>query len=193
MRDDIHKKVPRPYRVQQWVKRAVNDADRLNGRSLAALDDAIRDACNREISDAFRRGLLQALASPPGLFGPLGDVSSARDLGSRGGHLEAEILSETKRLIARGGPIDTVAVAALTGIIEARVQADIRAAAPVLLATRDRKAWAVVNQMKADAGMADCAEHARNVFAGLRTVVRPSLPQITADEDLSAHAARGGA
>src|SRR5437868_9485260 len=101
MRDDIHKKVPRPYHVQQWVKRAINDADREHGRSLLALENAIADACQREISGPFRRALVKALQAP-GLFGPLGDVYSPRYLGSIGGHLEGEILSETKRLLACG-------------------------------------------------------------------------------------------
>jgi hypothetical protein len=129
MRDDIHKKVPRPYRVQKWVKCAINDADREHGRSLSALDDAIVDACRREISDAFRRELVKALQAP-GLFGPLGNVHSPRDLGSIGGHLEGEILSETKRLLACGHAPSTAAQAALAGVLKARVEADIRATAP---------------------------------------------------------------
>src|SRR5258705_10593674 len=106
MRDDIHKKVPRPYRVQQWVKRAVNDADRESGRSVPALDDAIADTCRREISEPFRRALLRELKTTPGLLIPLANVSSPRDLGSIGGHLEAEVLSETKRLLACGHSIE---------------------------------------------------------------------------------------
>ena len=192
MRDDIHKQVPRPRWVQQWVKRAVNDADRLNGRSLDALNDSIRQTCSHEISAEFRNKFLQELAEPAGLFGPLGNIRSPRDLGSPGGHLEAEVLSEAKRLLARGHSTDTVGVMALASVLETRVQADIRAASPVLLGTRDRKAWLVVNQMQADAGMVDCTDHARAALTpATRNAGRPTQPRITPDEDLRSRAAAG--
>lgn len=182
MRDDIHKKVPRPYRVQQWVKRAVNDADREHGRSLPALDGAIVDTCRREISDVFRRKLMSALRAP-GLLGPLGDVHSPRDLGCVGGHLEAQILSETKRLLACGSSPDTAAQAAIAGLLKARVEADIRATAPVLLGTQDPKARSVLEHMRGDASSADYGKHARNVLASDRAL-RSTPPRVDADENL---------
>lgn len=193
MRDDIHKRVPRPHWVQNWVKRAVNNADRLSGRSLDALNDSIRTTCQKEISETFRQGLVAALNSPPGLFGTLGDVSTPRDLGSRGGHLEAEVLSETKRLLARGHSLTTVAEAAVTSVLEARVQSDIRAVAPVLLGTRDRKAWLVVNHMQADAETADCAAHARAFMGSVeRPAYRISRAPLSMDEDMRGLAGSGG-
>jgi hypothetical protein len=193
MRDDIHKKVPRPYRVQQWVKRAVNDADRENGRSLPALDAAISDACRREISEAFRRGLIRELQNTPGLLVPLANVMSPRDLGSIGGHLEAEVLSETKRLLASGHSIDSAPIAALASALNARVQADIRATAPVLLATQDPKAAVVLNQMRQDARSADCEMHARNLLSSMdRVSSRPTRESVSADEDMLGGVFAGG-
>jgi hypothetical protein len=193
MRDDIHKKVPRPYRVQQWVKRAVNDADRKNGRSLPALDATIADTCRREISEAFRRGLIRELQNTPGLLVPLANIMSPRDLDSIGGHLEAEVLSETKRLLASGHSIDSAPIAALTSALNARVQADIRATAPVLLATQDPKAAVVLNQMRQDARSADCEKHARNLLSSTdRISSRPTRQSVSADEDMLGGAFAGG-
>jgi hypothetical protein len=193
MRDDIHKKVPRPYRVQQWVKRAVNDADRENGRSLPALDAAIADTSRREISEAFRRGLIRELQNTPGLLIPLANVMSPRDLGSIGGHLEAEVLSETKRLLASGHSIENAPIAALASALNARVQADIRATAPVLLATQDPKAAVVLNQMRQDARSADCEMHARNLLSSMdRVSSRPTRQSVSADEDMLGGAFAGG-
>jgi hypothetical protein len=191
MRDDIHKKVPRPCRIQQWVKRAINDADREHGRSLSALADAIADTCQREISPAFRRELVKAVQAP-GLFGPLGDVDSPRDLGSMGGHLEGEILSETKRLLAGGHERDTAAQAALAGVLRARVEADIRATAPVLLATQDPKARVVLEHMRGDAAATNYDLHALNVLANAPRVAPSAGSGLDADENLLGTAFAGG-
>jgi hypothetical protein len=102
VRDDIHKKVPRPAAVQTWIRRSINDADRLNDRSLQALNDAIIDTWKREISPSFLRGLQKEIT---GLFRTLDNVESPRDVGGRGGHWEYEILSETKRFVAAGQPL----------------------------------------------------------------------------------------
>jgi hypothetical protein len=182
MRDDIHKKVPRPPSVQKWVKRAVNDADREHGRSLPALDDAIADTCRRGISQAFRRNLLRELRASPNLFGPIENVNSPRDLGSVGGHLEAEFLSETKRLLACGHSIDSAPVSALAGVLRARVQADIRAATPVLLATLDPKARIILDRMHRDAAAVDCEKHARTVLS--QESVSQTRQRVDADEDM---------
>src|SRR3546814_11636917 len=71
MRDDIHKKVPRPPAVQKWVRNAVNDADRAADRSFGALGDAILDFVKREISSKFVAALCHELSKPAELFQPL--------------------------------------------------------------------------------------------------------------------------
>jgi len=183
MRDDIHKKVPLAGRVQQWVKLAVNDADRENGRSLPALDEAIDDTCRREISEALRRGILRALQASE-LFGPLGDVHSPRDLGSRGGHLERELLSETKRLLECGHSRDSAAIDALAGVLRARVQAYIRAVAPALHATQEPKAHIVLDQMHRDAAAADYHAHARAILGDETRADKLVRPRVDADENM---------
>jgi hypothetical protein len=194
MRDDIHKKVPRPYRVQQWVKRSVNDADRLNGRALEALNDAIRDYCNREISPSFRLGMKRKLESAPSLFGPLSDVDSPRDVGGRGGPLEADALSETKRLIASGQAPQVAFEQAVARVCQERVQADIRATEPALLKTRDPKAKTVLSHMQGDASKAAYAEIAREVCdGGSRVPQNRAQRKLSADEDLLGGRAAGGA
>ena len=116
----------------------------------------------------------------------------ARVMESRFKGLSDIALSEAKRLLARGHSTDTVGVMALASVLETRVQADIRAASPVLLGTRDRKAWLVVNQMQADAGMVDCTDHARAALTpATRNAGRPTQPRITPDEDLRSRAAAG--
>jgi hypothetical protein len=190
MRDDIHKKVPRTNRVRQWVKLAVNDADREQGRSLLALDDAIADGCRREISAAFRRALVKTLQYS--LFGTLEHVHSARDLGSLGGHMEAEILSETKRLLACGHSRDTAAEAGLASVLKSRVEADIRATEPVLLGTKASKARIVLQQMRRDALAANYERHARSVLANERRVARSARPHVDADENMLGDALAGG-
>lgn len=183
MRDDIHKKVPRPRSVQRWVKRAINDADREHGRSLIALEDAIADTCRREISNDFRRGLLRRLREP-GLLAPLGDVHSPRDLGSTGGHLENDILSDAKRFLASGLSPERSTEAALAGALKRRVESDIRATAPVLIGTKDPKARAVLEQMRRDATSADYQKHVRLVLGTESQAARPIRSNLDPDEDM---------
>src|SRR3546814_20109556 len=100
MRDDIHKKVPRPPAVQKWVRNAVNDADRAADRSFGALGDAILDFVKREISSKFVAALCHELSKPPELFQPLLDATSPRYLNWRCWPVECELLPSAKRRIA---------------------------------------------------------------------------------------------
>ena len=139
MRDDIHKSVPRPPAIQRWVRFNVNDADRLAGRGVGALEDAMGDTCRRELGPDFVRGLIKALTAPTQLFGTLDDAASPRDLGGRGGPTEWEVLTEAKRLSASGTRPEAVAQAAIAAVMKSRVEADIRVSAPSFRDTTKRR------------------------------------------------------
>ncbi len=194
MRDDIHKKVPRPPQVQKWVKRSINDADRQNGRSLDALNDAIDDMRKREISSAFLRGMIREVSATPNLFGPLGHVETARDVGGRGGHLESEIFSETKRMIAGGQKPEAAFQTATADALRGRVLADIRLTEPVLLGTRDAKAAVVIAHMKIEAERASYTAFAKRM-CGEAAAEMPSRSSgtLTLDDDLLNGAGAGRA
>src|SRR5258708_24816839 len=105
MRDDIHKSVPRPPKVQQWVKCALREADRVTGRSVEALAVAMNDACKREISVGFLNGIKAHLQGLPDLFGPLDVVAHPRDVAGTGGQLEVDMLYCLHRRVAEGLPL----------------------------------------------------------------------------------------
>lgn len=164
MRDDIHKKVPRPRSVQTWVRLTQNDADRGVGRPFEAFVECQRDSARRELSKTFVQNLVEQCSRAKTLLGPLGDVISPRDLGGRGGPAEMEVLSEAKRLIANGAGADTPRLAIQT-FLEGRAQADIRATAAVL-PPRDRKTPVMLESMHADAARADYRGIAGSVCSG---------------------------
>lgn len=165
MRDDIHKRVPRPPCVQRWVKLSVNDADRANGRSIEALRASIQNTCGREISSSFLQGIRAELSGASGMFKPLEMAGSARQVGGRGGHLETEVFNEVKRLLGRGDRGDGALVNALAGALENRCQADIRATQAVL-PPRDPKTGIVLRQMRKDAANVNFVEAAQKLCIG---------------------------
>ncbi len=192
MRDDIHKKVPRPPSIQRWVRLSVSDADRLAGRPFDALNRAQLDACRREIAPAFIREFVAELNSTPGLFGHLASAHSPRDLGGQGGPLEMDILSEAKRLVAMRLPPMTVAALAIANVMELRAQADIRAAAAVF-PVRDPKSVVVLNSMRDDVRRADFRGLGESVVNG--AVFQPgrrSRQSFDLDGDLRVGAMGGG-
>jgi hypothetical protein len=165
MRDDIHKTVPRPPAVQRWVRLTVNDADRLADRGFDGLQAAMRDMCRRELSPSFVQELRKALSGASGLFGPLSDAASPRDLHGRGGPAEWEVLNEAKRLIAKGVQSQSVARRAIEAAIGNRADADIRVTAAVL-PRWDKKTSVVLESMKSDARRMDYGALAESVCNG---------------------------
>lgn len=192
MRDDIHKRVPKPPAVQKWVRLSVNDADRRTDRPFDALQDAMRDTCRRELSPTFVGALVQALNAPAELFGHLNDAASPRDLGGRGGTAEWEVLSEAKRLIAKGTQPQLTAHAAIASVMKTRVDADIRVTAAVF-PRRDIKTPVVLDSMKADARRVDFHAFADSVCNG--QVYEPrsrARPAIDLDGDMRGTRSGGG-
>jgi hypothetical protein len=165
MRDDIHKRVARPFKVQNWVRLCVNDADREGGRSFAGLQDAADDTCRRELSKPFVQNLINALNATGQLFAPLSDVVSPRDLGGRGGHTEQEVVTETKRLIAIGVSPQSAGKQAIETTMRNRVTADIRVTAAVL-PPNDKKTPVVLSSMRSDAQRLNYSALADNVCNG---------------------------
>lgn len=184
MRDDIHKRVPRPPKVQRWVRLALREADRLADRSVGALEDAVRDACKSEISGGFLRGLQRYMdIDQTDLFGALGGVQSPRELGGDGSPMERAILSDCQRLTASGRSLQEAAQEALGDALRERSRADIRAAEPVLLPTRDPEAYRAIDQMKADVGKLDYRAIAAERL-GLQERQPRSAPALSPDENL---------
>lgn len=133
MRDDIHKKVPRPSKVQKWIKLCLRPADREAGRSLEALGEALRDEFHQGISPGFRNGLIAQFEGLPSLFSPLEFIHHPRDLGGIGTLLECSILNGITRRLAEGeSPRDAIRNAGID-IATSRVESDIRCAEPILL------------------------------------------------------------
>lgn len=186
MRDDLHKKVPRPPKVQTWVKRCLNDADRFSGRSGAALHDAIHDTCNRDISSSFRKNLAEKVSAPTGLFSPLEGINSPRDLGSPGSHLESEVLCRTKRLLEAGVEAKLAVAKAYESALKVSVDADIRATAPVFAAERLSDATAILKHMRSDAAGVDYPAIVEKLCIP-QTAFKPIRPRktIAADENLA--------
>lgn len=184
MRDDIHKKVPRPPSIQRWVRMAVNDADRLADRPFEALRTAQADTCRREISPAFVRELTHVLNASPGLFGYLDSAMTPRDLSGRGGPAEMEILSEAKRLVACGMSPSSVAHSAIASTMRNRAEADIRATAAVL-PRGDAKTPVVLDAMRENARRVDYGALAELVCNGAVYEIRTGGRQtIDMDGDL---------
>ncbi|MDF0522193.1 hypothetical protein GPL17_35955 [Bradyrhizobium yuanmingense] len=165
MRDDIHKKVPRPPKVQRWVRLSVNDADRLAGRGFDGFQDAMHDACRRDLGAGFIAELKKALNGPGGLFGHLSDAASPRDLRGRGGPAEWEVLTEAKRLVATGVSPQTIAQRAVETVMKNRADADIRVTAAVL-PRYDKKTAVLLESMKSDARRMDYKALAASVCSG---------------------------
>jgi hypothetical protein len=184
MRDDIHKRVPRPFRVQQWVRLSVNDADREAGRSFNGLEAAAGDACRREFGKNFVQNFLEALNRGDQLFAPLSDVASPRDLSGRGSPAESETITEAKRLIAMGVSRQSVGVQAIETTMRNRVAADIRVTAATLPA-RDPKTPVVLDNMRADAQRLDYRALAERVCNGqVHETRRSNTQSFDVDVDL---------
>jgi hypothetical protein len=184
MRDDIHKRVPRPPKVQRWVKLALREADRLADRTAGALEDAVHDACKSEISGGLLRGLLRYMnMDQSDLFGALGGVQSPRELGGDGSPMERTILSDCQRLTASGRSLREAAQEAIADALRERSHADIRAAEPVLLPTRDPEAYRAIDQMKADVGEFNYRAIAAERL-GLQERQPRSAPALSPDENL---------
>ncbi len=182
MRDDIHKKVPRPRSVQNWVRLTQNDADRGAGRPYDAFVECQRDSARRELSKTFVQNLIEQCSRAATLLGPLGDVVSPRDLGGRGGPAEMEVLSEAKRLIAGGARADAPLMA-IQNFMEGRAQADIRATAAVL-PPRDKKTPVMLESMHADAARANYRSLAESVCSGEVYERRGKRTSLDVDADL---------
>jgi hypothetical protein len=184
MRDDIHKRVPRPPAVQRWVRLSVNDADREGGRSFDGLQAAAEDTCKREIGKGFVQNLLTALNRPDHLFAPLSDVISPRDLNGRGGPAEAEVITECKRLMASGVSPQAAGAQAIETTMRNRIAADIRVTAATL-PQRDRKTPVVLDSMRADAQRLNYRALAESVCNGqIYEARRRVAPAIDLDSDL---------
>ena len=193
MRDDIHRSVPRPAKVQQWVKCALREADRVTGRSVDALAVAMDDACKREISAGFLTGIKAHLQGLPDLFGPLDGVAHPRDLGGSGGQLEVDMLSCVQRRVAEGQSLRDAITQGFGEALSARNDADIRAAEPVLLGSDDPRARSGISQMRKDAASIDCLSRAESLLElqpGV-SVARPAH-RLSADEDLLGGTFRNG-
>jgi hypothetical protein len=185
MRDDIHKKVPRPREVQSWVKSATRAADRETGKTMEKLETSVRYAA-RELGARFVEGLKGRLADGGGdLFG-LSGVQSPRELGGSGSTLERQVLSDCQRRIASGDAAADAIHGAIEDALRDRSCADIRAAEPVLLPEGGRKA---IDQMKKDVAGLNYGKLATDVIGGERRVTVGRVP-LSADEDLLAPAAR---
>ncbi len=192
MRDDIHKRVPRPRKVQRWVQFALREADRLNGRTLGALEDAQREVSRQEISDSFLRGLRrQAESETTDLFGLLGGVQSPRDIGGAGGPVERFILAECQRAVASGRELRDALPDALADALKERARADIRAAEPVLLPTQETEAFKAIEQMKEDVERVNLRAIARERL-GLAEREPRAIATVSADEDLLGQRSKGG-
>ncbi len=172
MRDDIHKRVPRPPATQRWVRMAVNDADRTAGRSFEACEGTLRDTCKRKISQDFVRGLQGALNKPAELFEPLANVLTPRDVGGRGGHLEMEALSECRRLLDGGAAPEIAVSESIAAVMKNRSLADIRATQAVL-PHRDPKSSVVLDSMKSDVSRINFKTLADSVCSGQLYEPRP--------------------
>ena len=184
MRDDIHKRVPRPPKVRRWVRLTLREADRLAGRTEGALEDAVRDACKSEISGGFLHGLQHYMhMDQRNLFGVLGGVQSPRDLGGDGSPMERAILSDCQLLTTSGRSLREAAQEAIAGALRERSHADIRAAEPVLLPTRDPEAYRAIDQMKADVDKLDYRAIAAERL-GLQERQSRSVPTLSPDENL---------
>lgn len=192
MRDDIHKRVPRPPKVQRWVKYALREPDRLSGRSGLALEAASREVC-KEIPGSFLRELRKVIESDKSdLFSALEGISSPRDIGGSGSAIERRILGDCQRAAASGSATNDIILGAVASALKDRSLADIRAAEPVLLPTREHEARNAINQMRVDVGALDygriAAEH-----MGLQERGPRVSTSISPDENLLAPAKNGGA
>jgi hypothetical protein len=163
----------------------VSDAHRLSGRAAAALDDAMRDNCRREISTAFIRKAARLLNDELGFFSPFDLIRSSRDLGGSGCPLEREVFSEAKRLCAVGGVAGAqILEIAIANSLRNRNQSDIRATAAVL-PVRDAKSTVVLTHMQSDALAADARAIAREVCEkGRMAAPARGRQRLDADEDL---------
>lgn len=192
MRDDIHKRVPRPPKIRRWVQYALREPDRLSGRSGLALEAASREVC-KEISRSFLRRLQKIIESDKSdLFNAVGGISSPRDIGGSGSAIERRILGDCQRAATSGSATNDIILGAVANALKDRSFADIRAAEPVLLPTRDQEARNAINQMRVDVGALDyrriAAEH-----MGLQQRAPRVSTSISPDEDLLAPAKNGGA
>ncbi|MER8446556.1 hypothetical protein NKH52_25540 [Mesorhizobium sp. M1066] len=154
MRDDIHKEVPRPAKIQKWIKLCLRPADRNTGRTVDALSDALRDAFRQEVTSGFRNGIVAALEGLPSLFSPLELVDHPKDLGGIGSVMECNILNCIKRRVAEGEDLRNAIWNAGIEMAASRVDSDIRCAEPILLADSKSNRHGIA-QMQNDAADVD--------------------------------------
>ncbi|MEO1029178.1 MAG: hypothetical protein AAFX02_09005 [Pseudomonadota bacterium] len=166
MRDDIHKKVPRPRKTQEWVKHALREADRVAGRSLKSLEASLDDACERELSPGFRLGVDRLLNGLPNLYGEFEEIESPRAIGGIGGPLEDEYLNEAQRAFKAGAPLEEALQEGLAKALRNRTEGDIRATEPVLAGSDDPDAKQGIEQMKRDAQHVDYSQAAKRSLNG---------------------------
>lgn len=185
MRDDIHKKVPRPRKTQEWVKHALRQADRVVGRSLQFLDESLDDACKRELSSGFKAGIDSLLNGLPDLYGDFDKIESPRAIGGDGGPLEDDCLAEAQRAFKDGAPLREALEEGLAKALKNRAEGDIRATEPVLAGSDDPDAKQGIEQMKRDANNADYAQAAKRALNSDQPIVKnKSDGRVSPDENL---------
>ena len=188
MRDDIHKRVRRPPAVRRWLKYALRPADRRQGRSQEALEDAVRQVCRREVSDRFLEGLKErVLGGRADLFGAIASVQSPRELGGSGSPLERQVLSDCQRAISAGVAGREALIVALAKPLVERSRADVRAAEPVLVPEGGRHG---ITQMNADIAALNYRGIAAERLGLAESAERKTVGIISADEDLLARQPR---
>lgn len=181
MRDDIHKRVPKPAVVQAWVKAARRQAEGVANNSMERLEKSVRQA-TREISQRFLEGLRRRMVGTDSeLFG-LAGVQTPRELGGSGSLLERQLLTECQATDRAGGTTDDQLCGAVANVLRDRALADIRAAEPVLLPVGGRY---VIDHMRGDLAALGFEQIAREVLGGGAAQMKGETP-ISADENLLA-------
>jgi hypothetical protein len=168
MRDDIHKRVPRPPRVQRWVKYAARESDRLAGRSAQALKEVLVEVATRDIRASLFNQLQQGQAE---MF-TAGAASTER-----------QIRQDFDRLVATGCERDEALSRAVAWTLQRRAQAELRAAEPVLLACNDKEARECLIQLRRDVANLDYRLLAEDRITSQLRVCSPIIP-LSANENL---------
>jgi hypothetical protein len=184
MRDDIHKRVPAPPKFQFWVRCAVRPADW--ARSWDAMNDAILDTANRELSRPFLHKIQDRLTGGvQDLFRPLGSVSDPREIGGKGTPLECSVLDTAKRLLSEKAEPGSILSQAIGDALVEPLGAHTRAADVVLRGSHDAQALAGIGQMQADCARVEIDKLAHAVLSESGPA-RPSRHKLSPDEDLLA-------
>ena len=190
MRDDIFKGAAVPRAVRMWAKKASREADRRNGRSLAAFEAAVHAECNREISPRFcqefrrirdRPEALALLDDPiPWIHRPSGD----------GGPLEDSVRTAISQFLESGRPSSTElvsqAIECLALAMRDRMRTYIREIEAKGDPVHDPVMWRMIDCMRADAASTDYRLVARRrLLNGQNRSGRPKAQPVSPDEDLS--------